>query len=301
MNTYSIPANDNYALSLHTFDIPQPKAVVQIIHGMEEHQERYEDFALFLNQNGYCVVTSDMRGHGKDAKSLGHFKDKNGYKELTADQIIIRKFIAEKYTKLPVYLFAHSMGTIISRVLLQSQSMQYDKVVLSGYPNYQKGAYFGIPCSSLIRILKGATYKSAFLQKLSVGAFNKAIANPSTDVDWVCSNPDTIQSYIKDPLCGIGFTCAAFNDLYHLVLLMHKPRCYHDLNATMPILMIHGTDDPCVGGDKGSKDSINILKQAGFQNITKIDYPNMRHEILNETEHQKVYQDILRFYENKEH
>lgn len=296
MKTYEIVTKDNYTLSIHTFDIDNPKAVIQIVHGMEEHQERYENFALFLNQNGYCVVSSDMRGHGKTAKNLGHFKDKKGYLELITDQIKVRELIAKKYPNVPVFLFAHSMGTIITRVLLQSHSKDYKKIVLSGYPNYRLESYLGIFCSSIIKSLKGPTYKSKFLQKSSVGVFNKAIKTPSTNVDWICYNLDTIQSYIDDPYCGIGFTCSAFNDLYHLVILMHQTKRYQHVNENMPLLMLRGLDDPCTGGTKGARDSYRVLLNAGFKNITRIDYPNMRHEILNETNSQTVYADILEFY-----
>ncbi len=58
---------DNLTLYTNLYDIDHPKGIVQIVHGMKEHQERYADFALFLNQNGYAVMTSDLRGHGKIA------------------------------------------------------------------------------------------------------------------------------------------------------------------------------------------------------------------------------------------
>lgn len=296
MEQFTINTADNYTLSVHTFDVTNPKAVIQIVHGMEEHQGRYENFADFLNQNGYSVVTSDLRGHGTTAKTLGHFKDKKGYLALINDQIQIRKFIADRYSDIPVYLFAHSMGTIISRVLLQTESKEYKKVVLSGYPCYQNMTPIGFPITALLRTLRGAEYKSKFVQNTSVGVFNKSIKNPKTEVDWVCKNPETVQAYLNDPYCGIGFTCAAFNDLYHLVTLMHKPKAYKNINTTMPILMLRGTDDPCTGNEKGAQDSIRILSAAGFQKIERIDYPNMRHEILNEKEYQTVYQNIADFF-----
>lgn len=296
MRAHKLLTYDNYPLSIHIFDIENPKAIVQIVHGMEEHQERYENFAHFLNQNGYCVLTTDLRGHGNTAKTLGHFDNKKGYDKLVNDQIKIRELIETLYPDCPVFLFSHSMGTIISRVLLQSQSKKYNKVVFSGYPNYRAGAYFGLLCSSIIKMIKGPTYKSKLLQNLSVGVFNKAITNPSTDVDWICHNTDTVKSYIDDPFCGIGFTCSAFNDLYHLVIMMHQPMEYKNVNENISLLMLRGLDDPCTGGSKGARDSYKILSKAGFKNITNIDYPNMRHEILNELNSDIVYNDILEFF-----
>lgn len=296
MKKYKLTANDQYSLSVHTFDIAHPKAVIQIIHGMEEHQERYEKFATFLNENGFTVVSSDLRGHGISAPYLGFFREKNGDKALIADQVKIRRFIMRKYPDIPVYLFAHSMGTIISRVLLQKHSHEYKKVVLSGYPNFQTGVYFGLFYASVIQTFRGADYKSKFLQNLTVGIFNHSINNPQTKADWICCNPDTVKAYLNDSYCGIGFTCSAFKDLYHLVIKMHQPENYKNIQKSLPILLLRGTEDPCVGKEKGAEDSLYILKTAGFLNITKIDYPNMRHEILNEINYKKVYCDIVEFY-----
>lgn len=284
-----------YKLDVHIFEVENAKAVVQIIHGMEEHQGRYEKFVKFLNENGFSVVSSDMRGHGTSAEFLGYFKDKKGYIELIEDEKSITKFIKERFKNLDIYIFAHSMGTIITRVLLQENSKDYKKVVLSGYPYYQIGAHFGIIVANIIKVFKGAKYKSKLLSKLSVGAFNKVIKKPKTKCDWISHNEENIKEYINDPYCGIGFTCSAYNDLFHLVILMHKYKLYNNVNKDLELLLLRGLDDPCVGGDKGAKDSYEILKKAGFNKIKTIDYPNMRHEILAEKDNLKVYHDVIDF------
>ena len=85
-----------YDLSLCLFTCEKPKAIIQMAHGMQEHKERYEKFASFLNENGYIIVTADMRGHGYEADKLGHFNDKEGYKLLIDDQVEIANFIKNK-------------------------------------------------------------------------------------------------------------------------------------------------------------------------------------------------------------
>lgn len=272
---------------------------MQIIHGMEEHQERYEKFIKVLNENGFSVVSSDMRGHGISAEFLGYFKDKKGYIELIEDQKSITKFIKERFKGRDIYIFAHSMGTIITRVLLQKNSKDYRKIILSGYPYYQSGAHFGIIIANIIKAFKGPKYKSKLLSKLSVGAFNKFIKSPKTKCDWISHNEENIKEYINDPYCGIGFTCSAYNDLFHLVILMHKCKLYSNVNKNLEILLLRGLDDPCVGGDKGANDSYEILKKAGFNIIKTIDYPNMRHEILAEKDNKTVYNDSINFLQNK--
>ncbi|MCM1273384.1 MAG: alpha/beta hydrolase [Clostridium sp.] len=292
-----IKARDGYELELHIFEVEHAKAVVQIVHGMEEHQERYEPFVKFLNENHFSVVSSDMRGHGKNAKDLGFFKDEKGYVELVKDQKLITAFIKKRFPKCPVYIFAHSMGTITTRVLLQRESGSYEKVILSGYPNYHKGTYFGIILADGIKRLRGAKYKSKLVNSLSIGAFNKNIKNPKTDTDWICYNEDTVRDFIDDPYCGFGFTCSGFSDLFNLVIMMHKKELYQNVNGDLPLLLLRGLDDPCVGGEKGAEDSRRVLSEAGFHNMQYIDYPDMRHEILNEVGNRKVYDDILKFYE----
>lgn len=288
--------SQEYDLSLGIYACPNPKAIVQIAHGMQEHKERYENFASFLNQNGFLVVTADMRGHGYDADKLGHFNDRDGYKLLVADQVEIAKFIKNRYPALPLYLFAHSMGTIISRVVLQKHSALYDKVILSGYPCYQKGTHFGKFLADIIMLFKGKDGYSTLLNNLVVGNFNKAVENPETDVDWISHNKENIKNYIDDPYCGFNFTIAALKDLMSLVCLMHNHNLYKNINNSIRILLLRGKDDPCVGGDKGASDSKNVLVKAGFKNIESIDYDNMRHEILSESEHDKVYADALNFF-----
>ena len=297
MQKIFIKAKDDYELELHIFKVKNSKAVIQLIHGMEEHQERYESFIKFLNENGLSVVSSNMRGHGTNAPILGHFKDKKGYKELIEDQKTITKYIEDHFESQPIYIFAHSMGTIITRVLLEEYSKHYQKVVLSGYPNFQNSAYIGVVVSNSIKFFKGPKYKSKFLSNLSIGQFNKEVQNPKTDVDWICSNEKIVQEYIADPYCGIGFTCSAFNDLYHLVVSMHKPNDYHNINNELEFLLLRGLEDSCTGGYIGANDSRKILTKAGFKKMKHIDYPDMRHEILNEENKQQVYEDILNFYQ----
>lgn len=298
MEKIFIKARDGHELNIHIFKAKKAKAVIQVIHGMEEHQERYEDFIKVLNENGFSVVSSDMRGHGSTAKDLGFFKEKNGYIEIVEDQRIITNFIKEQFNGLPIYIFAHSMGTIITRVLLQKDSKEYEKVVLSGYPNYQNGAYFGIVIANIIKIFKGAKYKSKLINSLSIDSFNKKIKNPKTKCDWICHNEETVKEYIEDKYCGIGFSCSAFSDLFHLVIKMHKCKLYNNVNTDMELLLLRGLDDPCTGGYKGAKDSKEVLLSVGFNNIQSIDYPNMRHEILAEKDNQKVYNDVIKFYNN---
>lgn len=299
MEEIFLAAKDGYQLCLHIFAVEQAKGYVQIIHGMEEHQERYEPLVAVLNDAGYTVVSSDMRGHGKDAPLLGFFQKKNGYRYLLSDQKRISNYIRERFHAKRVMLFAHSMGTILARNLLQSESHNYEKVILSGYPAHpgRLAIGTGLVLTGIISKWKGPEYFSKWIQNISVGTFNRKVANPKTAYDWISYNEENVQAFIEDPYCGHGFRISAFQDLFILTDCMNRVERYQAVRKKLPILMMRGEQDASTGFEKGSCQSKKVLAEAGFTNVKDIVYPDMRHEILNETAHEKVYADILSFLE----
>lgn len=287
---------DGYELSLAVFKAEKPKAVIQMIHGMEEHKERYYDFCEYLAKEGYSSVVSDLRGHGKDAPILSHISDKKGEKLLIEDQKKIREYIAKVFKDVPVYLFGHSMGTIISRVLLETEGDKYQKVALSGYVNPNPVAGIGAALVSIISLFKGKKGHSKLINNMAMGPFTKAVEDRKTDLDWLSYNEENVQKYIADPLCGVEFTLGSYHTLMKLLGLMAKPGNYKKANKEQPILLISGDADPCTGGEKGREASKNVFLKAGYENIEVNTLEHMRHEILNETEKAKVYKDILDFF-----
>ena len=160
-------ASDGYELCLNIYEAQKPKACIQILHGMEEHQGRYRDFAGMLAAAGYTAITSDMRGHGANAPVFGFFKEKNGWKYLLDDQKRITAYIRERYGVEKIAVFAHSMGTIIARNLLQCESHNYSKVILSGYPYCPAILPLGIFLAKTIKAFRGPEYVSTWMQTLA--------------------------------------------------------------------------------------------------------------------------------------
>ncbi len=292
---FIIKANDNYELSCRLFDCDKKKAVILFIHGMEEHKERYDYLATFLQENNYVCLTFDLRGHGKNAPILSHIAGDDGDKLLVDDLKVITKYLKEKYNK-DIYIFAHSMGTIIVRKLLQTDSNNYKKVVLSGYPNPQKIAKLGVFLSNVISIFKTKKGNSKLLDNMALGSFSKAIKNRETELDWLSYNKKNINNYINDPLCGVRFSIGSYNSLFNLVSDIANYKLYKDVNFNLKLLLISGKDDPCTGGEKGRNDSFNILKKSGFNDISVETIDNCRHEILNEDKKEDIYNIMYKFY-----
>lgn len=292
-----LKARDGYELALRIYETDEPKAVVKFIHGMEEYQDRYRPFAEFLRDAGYTVVTADLRGHGKNAPMLSHIADQDGHLRLLEDEEAILEMIHENWAGIPVILFAHSMGTIIARVFLQKWSREFHKVVLSGYPNPNPAAAAGSVLAGLLASFKGAKGYSKLVDGMVLGTFSKAVPDAKTPVDWLSYNPENVERYQEDPLCGARFTLGSYSALFGLIKLMGNPGKYEEVWKELPILLISGKDDPCTGGEKGREASEAVLRKAGFRELQIVTLDGMRHEILNETEKERVYRKILEFIE----
>ena len=300
----NLTAEDGYQLSLRVYEGKERKAVIQCIHGMEEHQGRYEEFASYLAGVGYVVITSDLRGHGpkatkvqnkKNGKNMIHIADRNGDQCLVSDEAVIRNWIRENYPECSLILFGHSMGSIIARKVLQTDSGAYDKVILCGYPNPQGLSIVALVLSSLLRGIRGGKGQSNLLTMMAVGPFCKAIPNAQTPLDWLSVDRDNINRYIEDPECGLEFTIGSYNALFHLVWDINQPKKYQQVKEALPILLICGEEDPCPGGEKGRAHSLNCLRKAGFKELTTKLCPGMRHEILQEDKKVQIYEEILKF------
>ena len=133
------------------------------------------------------------------------------------------------------------------------------------------------------------------MDKLVTGNFNSSVANPKTEVDWLSYNEDNVAEYVNDPDSGFGFTVQGYLDELEGMNQMHDVSRYEGNNKRLPIAFFAGKEDPCIGGAKGFADSVDTIKKAGYKRITTRLYPHMRHEILNETDYQRVYQDVVRW------
>lgn len=290
---------DNLKLKAREYRPENYQKVVLIVHGMCEHQLRYSDFATYLAKHGFLVYTYDHRGHGGsigEGGTLGYFAKKQGAQALITDLDTVVDFIKDNNKELEIYLFAHSMGSIIARCFLQTGSQKVAKVILSGAPNYQGLAPFGLFLANVVSLFEGEKKRSKFLTKLSLGNFNKAVANPTSPNDWISYNQSNIDKYNNDPLCGFTFTNNGYKALFKLLIRMHKVNAYLDVKETLPICFMAGADDPCTGGTKGLINSEKTLKTAGFKNILKEEFAGMRHEILNEIDRKNIFEEVLEFY-----
>lgn len=277
------------------------KGVVQIAHGMCEYIERYDDFARFLNSKGLVVVGHDHIGHGRSVNSesdLGYFADKDGAECAVLDMYLVTELAKKLYPDVPYVILGHSMGSFITANYIERYGDMVDAAILVG-----TGLNPGIVCSAgrlvngIIARLKGERHRSPLAFKLMFGSYNDRIENCKTSYDWLCSDEKVVSKYLDDPHCGFIFTANGNRAL--ISFMQYESRHFGDIPKALPILLASGLDDPVGNYGKGIEKVACILKKHHIEDVSVKLYEDMRHEILNEKDKDRVYEDLYSWISNK--
>ena len=278
-------------------DSGNSRGVVQIIHGLAEHAERYNHFARYLNERGFTVYAHDHRGHGKtDPNSLGYIDSNDGFHTMVKNIKDVRSAISDENPGLPLILFGHSMGSFLLQRYMQLYDHTPAGLIYSGSNGKPPASISaGMLLSRVLIKLKGKAAKSTLLHGMTFGAFNKRFKNPRTDMDWLSRDPDMVDLYIDDPYCGFVCSTSFFHHFFRGLKTLHAHRPFADHDLTVPILVVSGDSDPVSNMGKGIRDLEKRLKKSGVANVTVKLYENGRHEMLNETNRAEVMDDILQW------
>lgn len=277
-----------------------PKGVVQIVHGMCEHIDRYEEFMRFLACNGYVACGNNHLGHGESCpsqKELGYFGENQGYLHLIRDVRKLHLVMKKDYPNLPHYMLGHSMGSFITRVYLTKYSDDLSGVILSGTGGPNPMIKTAIKLSYGACRQRGGCYRPQNIHRLAFGNFNHRIRRPNTERDWLTSDPEQVEKTIADPYCMFTFTAAGFKDLFSLHHLANLPSSVESISKDLPILLLSGMMDPVGNYGKGVRKVYAMMLAAGMEHVQMQLYPDGRHEMLNEINRAVVYTDILRWIE----
>lgn len=268
-------------------------------HGMAEHAGRYERLAAALNAAGYHFYAIDQRGHGRTAEAdeLGHFADQGGWGKVVGDLASLNHHIRQQHPELPIFLLGHSMGSYISMAYLLHHSCSLQGAILSG-SNYQPQALYRVArlIARFERWRQGPLGKSALIDFLSFGSFNKAFKPNRTAFDWLSRDPQEVDRYVADPLCGFRCSNQLWVDLLGGLADITPPTHLRQIDADLPLLIIGGERDPVSQG-KRLGDLTDALRGAGLRQVTLKTYPEARHELFNESNRDAVTQDLIDWLE----
>ena len=273
-----------------------PKGIIQLVHGMAEHKNRYEEMMSFFAENGYVCVIHDHRGHGESLKNKedrGWFGDYDG-KAVVDDCVLVTEYIKTQYPNLPITLFGHSMGALIVRCYLQEHDDLIDKLIVCGSPSKNPLSGVAIFLEKTIRLFCGGRHRSNLLNFLSTGKGDSLFPGEGEKA-WLSANRENAIKYLADEDCGFIFTCNGYENLFKLLRRTYQRKKYQLKNPTLPIHFIAGEKDPVIVSEKAWLNAVEDMRKVGYQTVTGKLYEGMRHEIHNEVDRQTVYNDVLAF------
>lgn len=284
--------------------MPQGEArgMVQIAHGMCEHFSRYIPFGEYLASMGLIVFGHDHLGHGETAKSpqdLGFTAKGGGAHLLTGDVHALSMQMKERFPKLPLILFGHSMGSFIIREVLAKHASDYDAAIICGTGGPDVPAGLGKAVASVLMKLQGERHRSKLLKRISFMGYNKKFGKGCGPNAWLTRDEQVVERYKSDPYCQFIFTLRAYHDLFTLIESVSKKDWAEKLPKALPLLVVSGEDDPVGSYGKGVRTVYARIQAAGAEDATLLLYPEMRHEILNEIDKETVWKEIAQWIEQK--
>ena len=275
------------------------EAVVQIIHGIAERVERYDEFAQYLNERGILVVAEDHMGHGQSVEedgTLGFFE--GGWNAAVDDSYHLLETTRAEFPEQPYLLFGHSMGSFMTRSLLiryPDSGITHAVICGTGWisaPMLSVG--LSVARSTAKRI--GEKTPSEKLHKLVFGGYNKRVEHPRTEFDWLSRDCRIVDEYIADPLCGFMETSGLLRDMLGGMAFNQKKSNLERMDKELPVLFIAGGDDPVGNYGSGVRQCAQSFRDSGMKKVECRIFPLGRHEILNEINREEIYDTVYHWF-----
>ena len=270
----------------------EPKAVLQIVHGIAEYIERYDDFAGFLNGLGYVVVAEDHMGHGQTVGAegtQGYFE--GGWFTAVSDSYALLRKTKAEYPQIPYVLFGHSMGSFMARTILEVYPDSGIAAAVICGTGWQPRAILpgAIGICQLACKKVGEKNPSDTLQNMVFGGYNKRVEHPRTEFDWLTRDTKVVDAYIAHPSCGFTASTGLLRDMLTGIRFIEQKQNLAKMNKDLPVLFIAGGDDPVGNYGKGVTRAAEEFRKAGMKHVACRLFPLGRHEILNEINRREVY------------
>ena len=272
------------------------RGIVQINHGLAEHAARYARFAAFLARQGFHVYAHDHRGHGftkAPGAPSGVFAPSNGAELVLHDVSAVHHQILRIHSSLPVILFGHSMGGLITlNYVLKHPDNIHAAAVWNA--NFSAGVIGRIAKLILAyeRMRLGSDAASNMLPRLTFRDWAKKVSDGRTMFDWLSRDPIEVDLYVDDPLCGWDASVGMWEDVFELIFYGANDRNFPEESRSIPFNLVGGGADPATDRGRAVADLARRMRKMGFADVTEKIYEETRHESLNEINREQVMQDF---------
>ncbi len=286
----------------------EPVAALQLVHGMVEYIERYQEFAEFLNTKGFVVFGHDHIGHGDSVSSpeeLGVMHARHPSDIMVEDICSHYTLGLERYPGVPRFILGHSMGSYMLRKTLCEKAQELSglagAIIMGTGTEANLTIRGGLALINVMSVFKGETFRSKLVQSLTYGPAYKQFDCYGNDPSrsWLSKNVENVTNYYKNPKCTFIFTLAAYRGLLESTLYDNKAENIANMKKDLPIFFVSGQDDPVGNMGKGVIAARDKFKAAGLTDLQLKLYEGDRHEILNELDREQVYEDLLQWMVGK--
>jgi len=244
-----------------------PERLLLLIHGFAEHSGRYEHFGAWFAARGCAVHAFDHQGHGRSQGVRAHVRR---FGDFLDDLDAVLGAVRGEHPGLRPQLVGHSMGGLILTAFLCERAPDVASAVTSGAAlalseNLSRGR---IVTARVLRRLA---------PRLSLGA--------GLDPEGLSRDPEVVRAYLEDPLVFRKMTTSLASELIRAIERTAKSAA----RVRVPILMLHGEADPICPAAGTRRFFEGLAVEPRQLQI----YPELRHEIFNEPEHLRVFEDVL--------
>lgn len=276
----------------------EPKAVIQLSHGMTEYMKNYDEFAAYLNEQGFAVVGMDYIGHGLTApnpKELGYFYHYDSSEFLILDIRQLSLYVQESFPKKKHILLGHSFGSFLNRIYA-SRYFDIDALILVGTGMLNLNHVQNVSRLTLLRKNhRGGYTRSKLIQGYAFARQVRKFLPMKTNYDWISRDEEKVREYISDPKNNYVFTLHGFNTLFKTVIKAQDSSVIENTPNNLPILIISGDDDAIGNYGKGTTKLYELMKDSGKSRVTLKLYKDARHNLLQETNRKEAFKYISDF------
>ena len=265
-----------------------------IFHGVTEPIDRYEEFGKFLSANGYNVFVPEIRGHGELKTSEVCEFGKKGIKAVFEDiNLFFKNELMPKGIKAEnTTIFGHSMGSLIAMKWVIENNYKY--FILSGFPLQKKlSVFLGKLLTGMEKLL--FFKKKSFMNK-EFKKYNDHFKPNQTKFDWLTRDENEVNKYVESEFCGYPISPGVFNGILGMMGFINRK--YKKIRKDANMLVIYGTEDKAVNIEYVTK-ILEILKKKK-RRINVLENKNGRHESLNEINKYEIYDEILKWLNERE-
>lgn len=246
-----------------------PKAVMTITHGVGEHIDRYQNLVNILVPSGYALVGYDQRGHGRSEGLRGHI---DSWEQYRGDLGNFLKLAASLVPNLPMFLYGHSMGSLIVLDYIMRTPERLHGAIISGTALDPKDA----APPSLVLVAK---VLSGILPK-----FKMKTPLPGSNLS---RDPQVAEAYDNDPMVFWERTPRwATESLKTITWIKERPD-----RINIPVLFLHGEMDPLLSAEGAQQ----FFDRIAYPDKTIHIYPGGLHEPQNDINFPEVAADMDRW------